>query len=148
MSPDPIFILKREQQIVVQRNYNRITDLWLRQPPQLANWLVGGVTVPVNASGLANAGEWLSANANKNPIPGGPAFRAVVPGGRLDTYNDRWAWTSNATNGMIERWTGASSAGPNFDAATRMQRNDLPMRTAAGFSSPVYSFDPDYLPTE
>ena len=126
----------------------RLFGYALRQPPQLANWLVGGVTVPVNASGLANAGEWLSANSNKNPIPGGPTFRAVVPNGRLDTFNDRWAWTSNATNGMLERWTGASTAGPNLDAASRLQRTNLSMRAAAGFNNPVYAFDPDYLPQE
>ena len=81
---------------------------------------------------------------------GGPAFLAVVPGGRLDVYDDRWAWTSNATNGMLQMWTGASSAGPNFNAATRLQQNNLSLGAAAGRGSyvPIFAFDPDYLPDD
>ena len=85
-------LLEREQFEVVQQYYfDYATTIWMKQPP-LQSW-VGAVAVAKNGSGLANVGEWLSANSNKNPMPGGPKFRDVVPGGRVDVYNDRWNWT-------------------------------------------------------
>ena len=128
-------LLEREQREVVQQDYSSISTVYLRQPPAFLTWWVNGVTVPANAAGLANAGEWLSANANKNPLNPqafyGPKFRTIVPGGRLDVYADRWAWTSNPTSGMLEMWTGVSTGGVNFDAAKRMFNNNLSMRQAA-----------------
>jgi hypothetical protein len=128
-------LLRREQRDVVQRDYTAISTVFLRQPPAFLTWWVNGVTVPVNSAGLANAGKWLSANANKNPLnpqlPYGPKFRTTVPGGRLDSYADRWAWTSNSATGMLEMWTGESTGGANFDAAKRMSNNNLSMRQAA-----------------
>ena len=58
-------LLRREQRVVVQNDYSAISTVFLRQPPALLTWWVNGVTIPVNSAGLANAGEWLSANANK-----------------------------------------------------------------------------------
>ena len=134
--------LEREQRIVIQPKYNTLTnDMWLRRPPL-------SVAVPVNANFLSNAGEWLSANSNMNPIPGGPPFRSPGSTVRLDVYADRWAWTSNTTNGMLQLWTGTSSAGPNQDPASRMRRCRLDMRHAAGYDSPLYSWDNVNLPTE
>ena len=128
-------LLEREQRDVVQQDYNSITTLKLRQPPAFLTWWVNGVTVPTDFNGLAQANEWLSANSNKNPLnktsPHSPAFRTTVPGGLLDSYNNRWAWTSNPTNGMLEMWAGTSTAGPNLSAATRMSHNNQTMKQAA-----------------
>jgi hypothetical protein len=128
-------LLRREQRVVVQNDYSAISTVFLRQPPALLTWWVNGVTIPVNSAGLANAGEWLSANANKNPLnpqlPYGPKFRTTVPGGRLDLYADRWAWTSNPIDGMLEMWTGESTGGVNFSAAKRMSNNNLSMKQSA-----------------
>ena len=114
-------LLRREQQEVVQQNYNIIQNLQIYQPPARP-YINGGVDVPVDANGFANAGEWLSANSN-NPLPSGPAFRATVPNGRLDFFEDRWAWTSNAASGMLEIWTGASISVPSFNAGKRAAEN-------------------------
>ena len=141
-------LLEREQRDVVQKDYNTITTLRLRQPPAVVAWWVNAVTVPVDSAGLANAGEWLSANSNKNPLnrssPHAPAFRVTVPGGRLDTYVDRWAWTSNPTNGMLEMWTGTSTAGPNLNVGTRMSYNNQSMKQSAT----IYSNGSAMLPNE
>jgi hypothetical protein len=141
-------LLLREQELVVQQDYEFIRGVWLRQPPAAAAWWFGATLVPVNAMGVANAAEWLSANSAKNPLnpipPHTPAFLTSVPGGRLDRFVDRWAWTSNPTNGMLELWTGTSSAGPNFDSTKRMLHVDKSMRSAAG----VYAYDRDFLPYE
>jgi hypothetical protein len=133
-------LLEREQLQVVQQYYfDFATNVFLKRPP-------GSVAVPENASGLVNAGEWLSANASLNPMPGGPAFHDVVPAGRLDFYDDRWAWTNNASNGMLQIWTGAATAPetPNFDATRRMTENNKSMYSA----SAAYSSDPGGLPLE
>ena len=61
-------LLRREQQEVVQQNYDVIQNLWIYQPPAHPN-INGGVWVAVNSEGLSNAGEWLSANSNNNPLP-------------------------------------------------------------------------------
>ena len=141
-------LLEREQRDVVQQDYDKISTLRLRQPPAVVAWWVNAVPVPVDSNGLANAGEWLSANSNKNPLnrssPHAPAFRLTVPGGRLDMYADRWTWTSNSTNGMIEMWTGTSSAGSNLNAATRMSYNNQSMKQSAA----PYSNDVSMLPNE
>jgi hypothetical protein len=94
----------------------------------------------------ANVGEWLSANALKNPMPGGLAFRTVVPGGRIDNFNDRWEWTSNPTNGMLQIWTGEATGAtiPKFDATRRLSENNKTMYSAGS----AYSFDSGGLPIE
>jgi hypothetical protein len=134
-------LLRREQQEVVQQNYDIVQTLQMRQPPAHPN-INGGVTVAVDANGLANAGEWLSANSNNNPLPGGPGFRATFPSGRLDFFNDRWAWTSNAASGMLEIWTGASTSAPGYDAGRRASENGKTIKAAAT----NYSYDPAGLP--
>ncbi len=134
-------LLKREQEEVVQANYNLVQNLRLRQPPAHPN-INGGVMVAVDANGLANAGEWLSANSNNNPLPGGPGFRATFPSGRLDYYDDRWAWTSNSASGMLQIWTGSSTTAPGFDAGRRASENGKTIKAAAS----AYSYDPAGLP--
>jgi hypothetical protein len=134
-------LLRREQQQVVQQNYDVIQNLWIYQPPAHPS-INGGVWVAVNSEGLSNAGEWLSANSNNNPLPGGPGFRATFPGARLDFFNDRWAWTSNAASGMLEIWTGASTSAPSYDAGRRASENGKTIKAAAI----NYSYDPAAIP--
>jgi hypothetical protein len=141
-------LLLREQQEVVQDDYVYVRGLWIRQPPAVLAWWVDAVILPINSEGLAFAPEWLSANSNKNPLnpaaPHSPGFRATIPGGRLDNFADRWAWTSNPTNGMLQMWTGGSTGGANFDAAKRLLHAGKSMQDAAS----VYSYDPGMLPNE
>lgn len=128
-------LLEREQRDVVQQDYESITNLKLRQPPAFLTWWVNGESVPTDSNGLAFAREWLSANSKKNPLnkasPHAPAFRTTVPGGFLDDFPNRWQWTSNPVNGMLEMWAGISTGGPNFDAQKRMTHNNQTMRQAA-----------------
>ncbi len=141
-------LLRREQKDVVQKNYNILKTTRLKQPYAIGNAWFGSITVAVGADGLADAGQWLSANSNKNPLnpvaPYTPTFQATVPGGRLDTYEDRWAWTSNPTNGMLEMWLGTSTAGPNFDATKRLFHTSQTMFDAAK----PYVYDEHELPRE
>jgi hypothetical protein len=147
-------LLQREQRDVVQEYYTLYaTTIWMNQPKSGVSWIDAAVSwllgfeVVTEDPGLgANVGEWLSANSKKNPMPGGPSFRDIVPGGRIDSYNDRWAWTSNPTNGMLEIWTGDSTAAipAPFNAAKRMTENNKTMYSA----SSAYSFDSGGLPIE
>ena len=147
-------LLQREQRDVVQEYYTLYaTTKWMNQPKSSVSWIDAAVSwllgfeVVTEDPGLgANVGEWLSANSKKNPMPGGPSFRAIVPGGRIDSYNDRWAWTSNPANGMLEIWTGDSTAAipTPFNAAKRMTENNKTMYSA----SAAYSFDSGGLPIE
>jgi hypothetical protein len=59
-------------------------------------------------------------------------------------FADRWAWTSNPTNGMEQMWTGSSTGGADFDAAKRLLHAGKSMQNAAS----VYSYDPAMLPNE
>ena len=81
--------------------------------------------------GKCEIGEWLSANAVDNPIIGpnpippgsnyGPlSFRSVVPGGRLDDKDHRWAWITHAEHGMLPRWCGTGTGAGNFTSAMRL----------------------------
>jgi hypothetical protein len=141
-------LLRREQELVVQPDYDFVRTIWLRQPPALLAPWFGSTTVPVNSAGLANAAEWLTANSKQNPLnptaPYTPAFLTAVPGGRLDVFTDRWTWTSNPTSGMLQMWTGTSSAGPNFNATKRLLHAGKSMFSA----SSVYSYDIASLPHE
>jgi hypothetical protein len=138
-------LLEREQFEVVQSYYHDYTTTKFMKQPPLQSWL-GAVAVAENSNGLVNTGEWLSANANKNPMPGGPKFHDVVPGGRIDTYQDRWTWTANAANGMLSIWTGEASDAnaPKFDSNRRLTENNKTMYSAAA----PYSFDTGGLPIE
>jgi hypothetical protein len=145
-------LLQREQRVVVQQYYNTFaTDIWMYQPKSgvswidaVFSWLLNFEIVSENGAGLANVGEWLSANSKKNPIPSGPAFRDVVPGGRIDNYSDRWQWTNNPVNGMLQIWTGDASSAVGFDEAKRLIENNKTMTSA----SASYSFYPGGLPLE
>jgi hypothetical protein len=147
-------LLQREQRDVVQEYYSLFaTSKWMNQPKSGVSWIDAafswllGFEVVAEDPGLgANVGEWLSENAKKNPMPGGPAFRSVVPGGRVDNYQDRWTWTNNATNGMLQIWTGAATGAtaPKFSAAKRLSENNKTMYSGAS----AYSFDTGGMPIE
>jgi hypothetical protein len=138
-------LLLREQRDVVQSSYTSFaTNGWFLQPRtgynwlnNIAAWLLNFQVVAEDPGLGANVGEWLSANALRNPMPGGPAFRATVPNGRIDIFNDRWAWTNNSTNGMLQIWTG-------FSAGQRLSENNKTMYSGAA----AYSFDTGGLPIE
>jgi hypothetical protein len=146
-------LLQREQRDVIQTYYARYaTPYFMKQPPSgfyfFGRWIeiFGAVHLPPNANGLVNTGEWLSANANKNPMPGGPKFRDIVPGGRIDNYQDRWNWTANPVNGMLSIWTGEATDAnvPKFNAGQRMSEINKTMYSAAA----AYSYDTGGLPIE
>ena len=138
-------LLLREQRDVVQSSYTSFaTNGWFLQPRtgynwlnNIAAWLLNFQVVAEDPGLGANVGEWLSANALRNPMPGGPAFRTTVPNGRIDVFNDRWAWTNNSTNGMLQIWTG-------FSAGQRLSENNKTMYSGAA----AYSFDTGGLPIE
>jgi hypothetical protein len=138
-------LLLREQRDVIQSSYTLFaTNGWFLQPhaqygwaTNIASWLLNFQVVAEDLGLGANVGEWLSANALRNPMPGGPAFRATVPNGRIDIFNDRWAWTNNPTNGMLQIWTG-------FSAGQRLSENNKTMYSGAA----AYSFDTGGLPIE
>lgn len=138
-------LLLREQRDVVQSNYNVISNIWMIQPDftgGVLSWLLGFERVAENASGRANVGDWLSANSKKNPIPDGPGFHDTVPNGRIDSFSDRWSWTSNSQNGMLQIWVGDSQSVSGYGAARRLSENNKPITNAAT----PYSFDPAGLP--
>ena len=145
-------LLRREQRDIVQEYYyDFATTKWMHQPKSgvgwidsSLSWLLGFEVVTEDGTLGANVGKWLSANSKKNPLPGGPSFHDVVPNGQIDAFNDRWAWTSNAANGMLQIWTGAASdaAAPKFDATQRLSENQKLMYSAAI----PYSHDPGGLP--
>jgi hypothetical protein len=106
-----------------------------------AFWM-GGVEVTRDAEGKCEIGEWMSANAVQNPIPGpnpippgseyGPlSFRSVVPGGRLDNATQRWAWISHPEQGMLPRWSGTGTGAGNYSAALRLEFTLQNLRQAA-----------------
>jgi len=138
-------LLLREQRDVVQSSYTSFaTNGWFLQPRtgynwlnNIASWLLNFQVVAEDPGLGANVGEWLSANALRNPMPGGPAFRATVPNGRIDSFNDRWAWTNNSINGMLQIWTG-------YSAGQRLSENNKTMYSGAA----AYSFDTGGLPIE
>ena len=138
-------LLLREQRDVVQSSYTSFaTNGWFLQPRtgynwlnNIAAWLLNFQVVAEDPGLGANVGEWLSANALRNPMPGGPAFRTTVPNGRIDIFNDRWAWTNNSTNGMLQIWMG-------FSANQRLSENNKTMYSGAA----AYSFDTGGLPIE
>ena len=138
-------LLQREQRDVVQSYCFDYTTTKFMKQPALQSW-VGAVAVAENSNGLVNIGEWLSANANKNPMPGGPKFRDVVPGGRIDNYQHRWNWTANSANGMLLIWTGKATdvSAPKYNAGQRLIENNKKMYSAAA----VYSYDVGGLPIE
>jgi len=124
-------LLEREQAVIMQPYYTAIAPVKLMPPGgSWAGW-IGGVAVPLDADGKAEIGEWMSANSTKNPIPGGPALRTVVPGGRLDSYPDRWKWIDDPAQGMLHLWTGQSTLGPNFTPSMRGYRVNQNLRDAA-----------------
>ncbi len=146
-------LLQREQRDVIQTYYaSYATPYFMKQPPSgfsfFGRWIeiVGAVHLTPNANGLVNTGEWLSANANKNPMPGGPKFRDIVPGGRIDNYQDRWNWTANQANGMLSIWTGEATDAsvPKFNAGQRLSETNKTMYSAAA----AYSYDTGGLPIE
>lgn len=134
-------LLIREQRKIVQSNYDTIRNLPFEQPP-LSRYF-GAIEAPLWIEGYVNASEWLSLNSNKNPIPGGPGFRATVPQGKLDKFVDRWIWSFTNQNSMFNIWSGKPTATPSFTPAIRMNHNNKLMIDA----SDPYSFAKN-LPNE
>jgi len=52
--------------------------------------------------------DWLFSILAENPVPGGPDFDTVVPGGSISDFADRWNWITNSTQGMWKLWTETS----------------------------------------
>lgn len=137
-------LLDREQNIVIQPYYAATGPVKFKPPG--VNWLwafwLGGVEVTRDADGKCEIGEWMSANSVHNPIPGpnpipagsdyGPlSFRSVVPGGRLDNKDHRWAWITHAEHGMLPRWSGTGTGAGNYSAAMRLDASDDVLHDAA-----------------
>lgn len=52
--------------------------------------------------------DWFFSIAAENPVPGGPSFQTVVPGGNIAIFADRWTWITDPTQGMWKLWTDAT----------------------------------------
>jgi len=145
-------LLLREQRDIIQESYTVFASNQIIYQPKTGmpwidnatNWLFGFETVDEVVPGFANVGEWLSANSKKNPMPGGKSFRDVVPGGRIDHFQDRWAWSGDVNDGMFLIWAGSNPAIPNFDRARRQLEAGKSMYDAAF----QYAFDGGGLPLE
>jgi hypothetical protein len=116
-------LLFREQWDVIQPYYEAIGAVRFVQPGffyfGVGPWM-GGVYVTPGADGKVEIGEWLSANSINNPMIGGPAFRDVVPGGRIDNATQRWQWISDPAQGMLPIWTGTATVGISYTPANRL----------------------------
>jgi hypothetical protein len=147
-------LLLREQRDIIQESYTvfatnkiiyqpRIDMPWVGNP---LDWLFGFETVAEAAPGYAWTGEWLSANSKNNPMPGGKEFRVVVPGGRVDKFPDRWAWSGDFLDGMFNIWSGSvtGQGSPSFSRAQRQMEAQKSMHEAAL----PYAFDDPGLPVE
>lgn len=137
-------LLDREQNVVIQPYYSTIGTVRFKPPGINYLWAfwMGGVEVTRDAEGKCEIGEWMSANAVQNPIPGpnpippgseyGPlSFRSVVPGGRLDNAGHRWAWITHAEHGMLPRWSGTGTGAGNYSAVLRLAFTLQNLRQAA-----------------
>ena len=147
-------LLLREQRDIIQESYTVFaTNKIIYQPrldmPWVGNpldWLFGFETVAEVAPGYARTGVWLSANSKNNPMPGGKEFRVVVPGGRVDKFPDRWAWSGDFPDGMFNIWSGSvtGQGSPSFSRAQRQMEAQKSMYEAAL----PYAFDDPGLPVE
>jgi hypothetical protein len=93
-------LLRREQQEILALTYQNLDNLGL-----------GTVS-------------WLFSIMAENPVPGGPDFTTVVPGGNLSNFTDRWTWITDDVNGMWKKWTGT-------DKPTRKGWVEILLRTRA-----------------
>jgi hypothetical protein len=72
--------------------------------------------------------SWLFSIMTNNPIPGGPSFQTVIPNGNIAIYNDRWAWITDAQQGMWPLWVSKPNTQRQGLANQNLRSN------AAGFS--------------
>jgi hypothetical protein len=60
----------------------------------------------------------------QNPVPTGTNFTAVVPGGNLCVFNDRWNWITNSAGGIWPNWVAT-------DPTTQSGWVNIPLKTRA-----------------
>lgn len=97
-------LLRREQEVILAQTYIDLMAQWWGWADDAFSWLT------------------------RNPVPGGPAFQAVIPSGNIAVFNDRWAWITDPVQGMWLLWTGKSYS-------QRAALANPPLRTgAAGFA--------------
>jgi hypothetical protein len=72
--------------------------------------------------------SWMFSILTNNPIPGGPSFQTVIPNGNIAIYNDRWAWITDAQQGMWPLWMSKPNTQRQSLANQNLRSN------AAGFS--------------
>jgi hypothetical protein len=49
---------------------------------------------------------WGMSQFAENPVPGGPDFITMEPGGNIGDFNARWDWINHPTTGMWWLWLG------------------------------------------
>jgi hypothetical protein len=75
-------LLRREQEVVLARTFADLRPLTVLY-----------VSVP-----------WFMSIAAKSPVPGGPDFTDISPGGDITRFADRWPWVAEAAGSMFEYW--------------------------------------------
>jgi hypothetical protein len=92
-------LLQREQQQVLANGYSQLTA-------------------------MSNSVTWAMSEFAKNPVPSGPDFITLEPGGNIANYPDRWNWITNSSNGMWPLWT-------STPVNTQLQWVKVPLTTYA-----------------
>jgi hypothetical protein len=101
-------LLQREQQWILQPTYDNIQQL--------------------GPLGVGEVSEVMSLLV-ENPIPQGPDFQQVVPGGNLATFSQRWTWINNPVNGMYQIWSGTTA--PFYNDSWRKFEVSIPLTNRA-----------------
>jgi len=90
-------LLQREQQIILADGYQQLSTMDIGV---IANYM----------SILAKCPVWDPSTS----LPyTGRGFYAIVPGGNLTIYNDRWTWITYPVGGIWDTWLGLSSSDKN-----------------------------------
>ena len=97
-------LLRREQNVILAPTYVTLNNL---------------------ASGSVS---FMFSKLAKNPIAGGPDFDAVVPGGNIAVFTDRWNWISDPEQGMWKLWSGKTSAVRKSEAGALSLRDQVDLR--------------------
>jgi len=82
------------------------------------------LTLELHSEPLAPIITWGISQFAENPVPGGPDFEALEPGGDIANYPDRWDWITHSGNGMWPLWVGTS-------LNTQLQWVEVPLTTYA-----------------
>ena len=77
-------LLRREQEIIAQPRWDELAGL---------------------PAGTGAVVSFLFSILAENPIPNGPDFADVVPGGNITVFDDRWAWVSDSPDPSLAMWT-------------------------------------------